>query len=144
MPPVKSLDQISEKWARVVGVSSVEYEHGIRNPGQDWATNTAAAEPAFASGIQKAIADKRFGSGVRNAGTAKWQERTIAVGIGRWIEGVNLSRPAYEAGFAPYREVIINTDLPPRGAKGDPKNITRVAVLAKALHDKKVQRGSKP
>ena len=144
MPPVRSLDAISDKWARVVAVSSAEYEEGVRNPGADWATETQKAEPAYASGVQKAISEKRFGAGVRAAGTSKWQNRTLTVGIGRWIEGVSVSRPAYEAGFAPYREVIISTTLPARGAKGDPKNINRVAVLAKALHDKKMGSGGRP
>lgn len=144
MPPVKSLDLISEKWARVVGISQAEYEEGIRNPGADWATEAERAEPAYASGVQKAITEKRFGAGVRAAGTAKWQNRALTVGVGRWLEGVNTSRPAYEVGFAPYRDVIINTNLPPRGAKGDPKNINRVAVLTKALHDKKMQSGRRP
>jgi hypothetical protein len=37
--------------------------------------------------------------------------------------------------------VIQGTTLPPRGAKGDPANIQRVAVLATALHAKKVSGG---
>lgn len=141
MPPVKSLDRISEKWARVVEVSQPDYEAGIRSPREDWAEKTLAAEGSYNSGVQKAISEKRFGKGVRAAGTDKWKERTLAVGPDRWLQGVRVSRGNYEAGFAPYREVIIRTTLPPRGPKGDPKNIQRVGVLAKALHDEKLKRG---
>lgn len=141
MPPVKSLDAISEKWARVVGVSQADFEEGVRNPRKDWKTETLAAAQNYAAGVTKAVAEKRFDKGVTAAGTDKWKDRALMVGVGRWLEGVQTSRPNYERGFAPYREVIINTTLPARGPKGDPKNINRVAAVAKALHDKKLSMG---
>lgn len=141
MPPVKSLDRISEKWARVVEVSQPDYEAGVQNPREDWAEKTLAAEGNYSAGVQRAISEKRFGKGVRAAGTDKWRARTLSVGPDRWLQGVRVSRGNYEAGFAPYRETIIRTVLPPRGPKGDPKNVQRVAVLAKALHDEKLKRG---
>lgn len=140
MPAVKSLDRISEKWARVVQVSQPDYEAGVRNPRADWAAQTAAAAPNFAAGVQKAITEKRFERGVTSAGTARWQERSLLVGPGRWLEGVQVSRNQYERGFEPYRQVIENVTLPARGPKGDPKNIQRVAAIAKALHDEKLKR----
>lgn len=141
MPPVKSLDRISEKWARVVEVSQPDYEAGIQNPRKDWAEQALAAESNYAAGVQRSISEKRFGKGVRAAGTDKWRERALTVGPERWLQGVRVSRNNYETGFAPYREAIIRTTLPPRGPKGDPKNIQRVAAIAKALHDEKLKRG---
>lgn len=138
MPPVKGLDRISEKWARVSQASQPDYEAGIRNPRTDWAKATAAASENYKMGVQQAINQNRFAKGVEKAGSAKWQENSISKGPARWAEGINLSRNQYEKGFAPYREVIERTTLPPRGPKGDPKNIQRVAVIADALHKKKL------
>jgi len=140
MPSVKSLDRISSKWARVASVSQPEFEEGVRNPRGDWQANTMAAEANFERGVQQAIQRKSFGKGVSKAGTAKWQERTLSKGPSRWSEGIQLSRGAYEQGFAPFREVISRTTLPPRGPKGDPKNIQRVAAIADALHAEKLSR----
>ncbi|KKM89624.1 hypothetical protein LCGC14_1246850 [marine sediment metagenome] len=140
MPPVKSLDKISEKWARVAAVSQPDYVDGIQNPRADWAQQTVAAAANYNSGVQKAIQEKRFEKGVTSAGTSKWQERSLAVGPDRWLQGITLSRNAYETGFAPFRQVIERVVLPPRGPKGDPKNIQRVAVLADALHKEKLAR----
>lgn len=140
MPSVKSLDRISSKWARVASVSQTEYEEGIRNPRADWAESTRAAEANFERGIQQAIQRKSFGKGVAKAGTAKWQERSLQKGPSRWADGINVSQANYEAGFAPYREVIQRTSLPARGPKGDPKNIQRVAAIAEALHREKIAR----
>lgn len=139
MPPIKSLDRISEKWLRQSAVSEASYLEGVDNPTKDWEKETLAAESNFEAGIQKAIQAKTFGKGVKRAGTSKWQENARNKGPRRWTEGIALAEDAYAQGFAPYAEVIRNTTLPPRGPKGDPKNIARVAALAKALHDKKVQ-----
>jgi len=140
MPAVKSLDRISAKWARVAGTSQEDYILGIQNPRRDWQKATADAEAIWERGIAQAVQRKSFGKGVNKAGTAKWQERALTLGPARWTEGINASLAAYEKGFSPFREVIIRTNLPPRGPKGDPKNIQRVAILADALHKEKLSR----
>lgn len=100
---------------------------------------TQAAESNYEQGVQKGIQGKRFGKGVAKAGTAKWQQNTLAKGPSRWAEGIGMSTQAYEDGFAPFRRVIEVTTLPPRGPKGDPRNIQRVQVMADALHKEKLK-----
>lgn len=139
MPPIKSLDRISQKWIRQSAVSEASYLEGVTNPTKDWEKETLEAEANFEAGIQQAITRKSFSKGVKRAGTETWQLNAKLKGPGRWREGIALSENAFAEGFAPYADVIRNLVLPPRGPKGDPKNINRVAVLAKALHDKKVQ-----
>jgi len=140
MANIKSLDRISSKWKRVASGAQTEYEEGVKNPRTDWADATAKSETAYEQGIQSAIGRKAFGKGVHRAGTEKWQRAAIEKGPQRFAQGVSLAENEYEAGFAPYREVISRLTLPPRGAKGDPKNIQRVAAIAKALHDEKLKR----
>jgi hypothetical protein len=137
MPPVKPLDRISNKWANVVSVSQDEYQAGVQNPRKDWQQATAAAEANYEKGVQAAIQRKAFGRGVKNVPSSNWQQAALEKGTTRWTEGVRLSQNKYQEGFAPYRQVIEQTSLPPRGPKGDPNNIRRVEVLAKALHAKK-------
>jgi len=138
MAEIKSASAIAEKWSRVTPQRVPDYENGVRQPGKDWANNTAAAESSFEAGIQNAIQQKRFGKGVKNAGTAKWQSKTLEKGTQRWGPGVSVAQSDYENGFAPYRDEIERTSLPPRYPKGDPRNIERVSKLAKALHAKKM------
>lgn len=138
MAEIKSAGQIAEKWSRVTPQRNADYEAGVRQPGKDWANNTAAAESSYEGGVQNAIQQKRFGKGVKNAGTAKWQAKTLEKGTQRWGPGVSVAQGEYESGFSPYRDEIERTSLPPRYPKGDPRNIERVSKLAKALHAKKV------
>jgi len=139
MPAIKSASEIAEKWARVTPGRATDYTKGIQNPKKDWATEAAAAEGRYKAGVTAAAGAGRYGKGVKNAGTGKWQEKAIKKGPSRFSEGVMLAQGDYEAGFTPYAELISRTELPPRGPKGDPANIQRVAAIAKALHDKKMK-----
>lgn len=141
MPAIRSLDSIAKKWADVTPQRASDFEAGIRDPKKDWATQTALAEPAYEAGVTEAISNKRFGRGVKEAGTPKWQERTLKIGVGRWGPGVRAAADDYAKGFAPYLDTIARTALPPRFGRGDPRNIERVAVMAAALHNTRVSRG---
>ncbi len=137
MPKVKSMDRIKKKWVDSTQLNQAEYRAGVESPKADWADQTAKAEKSYNSGVQAAITRGAFGKGVKKKGTAGWQSATLAKGPERWAQGVALAADDYERGFSPYRAVLEALTLPERGPKGDPKNIARVAAVAKALHDKK-------
>ena len=141
MPAIRSLADIATKWSTVTPQRAADYEAGVKDPKKDWAAQTAAAEGAYESGVTEAITQKRFSRGVKDAGTAKWQDKTIKVGVGRWGPGVRAAQGDYEKGFAPYHDTIARTTLPPRFGRGDPRNIDRVATIAAALHNTRVSRG---
>jgi len=138
MPKVRALTSVAEKWSRVTPTRSTDYKEGVENPKKDWATEAANAEDRFVRGVTEAANAGRYGMGVSKAGTKRWQERAMKKGPSRFAEGVAIARPDYERGWAPYRDVIERTELPPRGPKGDPGNIQRVAAMALALHQAKV------
>lgn len=133
MPIVKGIAKIAEKWARVTPMRAPDYEAGVKDPIRDWATNAAAANAAYKAGVADAISKDRFLSGVKKVGTEKWKRRATEVGPARFAQGVQVAQPDYEKGFAPFRDAIERTTLPPRFAKGDPRNIDRVRVMAAAL-----------
>ncbi len=136
--PIKSTSAIAEKFARVTPGRAQDFADGVQNPRRDWKTETAAAESRYEAGVTEAIQGKRFGKGVSKAGTEKWQRATLSLGVTRWPEGVQGAGPAYEAGFGPFRDVIAGLNLPQKFARGDSRNILRVAAIAKALHTKKI------
>lgn len=138
MAKIRSVEEIAEKYSRVTPARTADYAEGIRAPKKDWKSETMAAEDAWAGGVQAAVADKRFGKGVTKAGTEKWQRKASEVGAPRWGPGVAAAGADYKEGFAPYQAVISATTLPPRGPKGDPRNIERVTRIATALHEKKL------
>jgi len=130
---IRAIDAIASKWASVTPMRSEDYRFGVENPRTDWAQATAAAEGNYESGVQMAITKKRFGKGVKAAGTDKWRKGATEKGVNRWGPGVALAEPAYRAGFAPYRDAIEHATLPPRYAKRDPRNLERVKAIVNAL-----------
>ncbi len=140
MAAIKPLEKIAAKWATVSGRSGAEYEDGVRNPRNDWQKSTAAANAAWKQGVNQAVSEDRFATGVGRTPSSKWQDAAVSKGVSRYQAGVQLAQQAYSDGFAPFAQVIAGITLPPRGPKGDPNNIQRVAVIADALHKAKLAR----
>lgn len=136
MPKVRG--NVAQKWSRRTASAGQEYTDGINSPRASWQAQTTAAAPIQAQAIQQAIADKRFEKGVARAGDARWASKSLSKGAARFGPGVQDAEADYARGVQPYLDVIANITLPARGPKGDPKNIQRVAVLAKALRDRKL------
>lgn len=142
MASIKPLGEIGSKWTRVTPMRQQDYADGVKKPRRPWAQATVDANAAYKAGLTKALADDRWVKGVARAGDAKWQHGATTKGPGRWAEGVSGAGNAYVQGFGPYHRTIEALTLPARGAKGDPKNIERVRVVADAMHKTKVSLGT--
>jgi hypothetical protein len=138
MAEIKSLSAIKEKWTRVTPGRTEDYKLGIKNPKRDWATETKAAEANYKAGVDKAHAQGLFVKGVEEAGSAKWQDRALKKGPGRFAEGVYIAGDDYQKGFAPFHAAIERVDLGPRFPKRDPRNLERVRKVVDALIAEKV------
>ncbi len=139
---VKDTQTIKEKFVRRTGQAGPDYQAGVQNPAADWATATKAAEANFEAGVQAAIAKKRFGAGVTRAGTAKYQEGARVKGVARYPAGVAAGADAYAAGFEAFANALRSTTLPPRRARRDPQNMTRVNAVVQAMIKTAESRGS--
>lgn len=142
MPPVKPLDRASNKWVNASAAATGEYEAGVRNPRKSWSQAAQNAAAAYKQGVTAAANEGRFEKGVQRAGDNKWQDAAIQKGVPRWSQGISVSEAAWRAGFAPFAQVIENTNLSPRGPKGSPQNYKRVQEMGDALHKAKIQRGT--
>ena len=139
MVAIRKLEDIVKKWTEVTPGRAPFYEAGIRTPKKNWEEEAIKAEGAWEGGVQDAISRKAYAGGVKRVGFAKWQNRALELGVGRFADGVRKSGKYYEEGFKPYHDVIAAITLPPRGAKGDPRNYDRVKAIGDALHKKKIE-----
>jgi hypothetical protein len=130
---IKSLARIKEKWTRVTPMRTEDYKLGVKEPRRDWAGSAVAAKESHKAAMVTAAAGDSFAKGIAKAGTAKWQSKALAKGPGRFAEGVMVGGDDYEKGFAPAREVLEKTVLPPRFPRRDPRNIARVSTGNAAL-----------
>jgi len=137
MAQVKSTDRIAAKWARVTPMRTEDYTQGVQQPRTPWAAASMAAQDRYKTGVTEAANRGAFGKGITAAGDARWQQKALAKGPSRFAEGVSMSGPDYQAGVGPYLDTIAATTLPPRFAKGDPRNLDRVKALSQALRKRK-------
>jgi len=137
MAEIKSAARIKEKWTRVTPMRTEDYKLGIASPRRDWEKSAIASKESHKQAMTTAAAQDSFAKGIAKAGGAKWQSRSLQKGPGRFAEGVMVGGDDYEKGFAPFRDEIEKTVLPPRFPKRDPRNLMRVSVIATALGKRK-------
>jgi len=133
MAEIKNLAAIKEKWTRVTPGRTEDYKLGIQNPRRDWAEEAKAAKDTYKMGVDAAQAKDLFAKGIERAGTAKWKDKSLKKGPGRFAEGVYIAGPDFEKGFAPYHSAIAAVDIGPRFPKRDPRNLDRVKRIVDAL-----------
>lgn len=139
MPKVKSASEIAAKWARVASTRQADYESGIKDPDVNWEGGALAARESYEQGVQEAIGRGAFQKGVERSGNEKWRTKAVKVGAGRWGPGVREGEADMAKGFEPFREVIERTVLPPRGPRGDPRNMERATLMARALNEARMR-----
>jgi len=133
MAEIKSLTAIRDKWQRVTPGRTEDYKIGIEHPKRDWEEETLAAKDNYKAGVDAAHAKGMFEKGVRAAGSAKWKDKALKKGPGRFAEGVYIAGDDYAKGFGPFRDAIAAVDLGPRFPRRDPRNIERVKRVVDAL-----------
>lgn len=134
-----SAQKAAEKWTRKANASTQDYTDGINSPRTPWAQATKASESNYEAGVQAAIGKKRFGAGVTKAGDSAWSKGCQDKGASRWAPGIGASADKFGAGIQGVLSTIAGVTLPPRGVKGDPRNLLRVTAVANALHAKAIQ-----
>lgn len=135
MPKVRANG--AQRWAQRTAAATSDYVAGVASPRQSWQAATVAAAPAHKAAITEALARGAFEKGVQKAGDGKWSAAAQGKGAERFGPGAAAGVGDYQQGVQKYLQVIESTPLPPRGPKGDPRNIQRVAVLAAALRKAK-------
>lgn len=130
---VKSAQDIAAKWSRVSAQRDQDYKDGVSDPGVEWARNAAAAEETYVAGVTEAAGRNAFSKGINAAGDEKWRRKTVEIGTTRWSPGIRAAVVDFEKGFEPFRDALERIELPPRAPRGDPRNLERVAAVARAL-----------
>ncbi len=136
---IPSISEISASWVLGAGAGAAKYRQGVTNSAVDWEGPTSASEDSWRAAIQEAAAAGRFGNGVAKAGNSKWRDRASTLGAQRFASGIAAAADDFQRGFAPFRDVIANLSLPPRGPRGSAANLERVRAVTDALHQRRLQ-----
>ena len=135
---IKPMGDIADKWAEVTPTRAAYYEAGVRDPLADWEAATIAAQAAYKAAVSAADIGKRHSGGVKRAGKAKWQRKSIELGVSRFGPGVLAAKGDYSGGYSPFQATLAALDLPARKPRGDPANQDRTRVIGVALFKKRL------
>lgn len=138
MAQIRPLDFVVTKYTQVTPGRTEQYRAGVQAPRRPWQAQATAAGPTYRTAVTSAAAAGRYEQGVARAGDAKWSRGAVTKGPDRFATGVSAAGPDYQAGFAPYHQVIQATALPAKGPRGTEANIERVRVMARALNQRRV------
>lgn len=130
----------ADKWIKRASTAGPDYASGVANPRRNWAESVRAAGGSWAQGVQKAVANDNYTKGATPQAQQNWQQRAQTLGQQRYAQGIQASKDRYETGFAPYRQAIESTTLPPRGPRGSVENYQRSIAMGEALHATKESR----
>lgn len=135
MVNVANLSDSASKFERRAGSAGQDYETGVQNVSdseQQQATLDAADN--WEQGIQDAISEGRFQSGVQNPNKS-WQEAALEVGSSRFTQGASQAGDTWQQGFSTFADTLEGLNLQPRGARGSESNFQRSRQVGEALHN---------
>lgn len=136
---VRPVAESQDKFAKRAAAAAPDYGKGVATAGPKWLAGAQASEDAWAAGTQDAISNKRFGAGVRKAGSTKYQDRAAKVGPDRYRTGVAEGANDWGKGFAPHAQALQSLDLGTKGMRGSEQNYARARSVGQALRAKKME-----
>jgi len=136
---VRSVAESQAKFASRAAAAAPEYGKGVAGAGGKWLAGAQASESAYEQGVQDAVANKRFGAGVRKAGSQKYQDRATKLGPDRYRTGVAEGAADWGKGYAPHAQALSSLELPVKGMRGSEQNYGRSRAVGQALRAKKLE-----
>ena len=129
---MKSAQQSSEKYSTRASAASGDYVEGARTTSKDQAGAAIAAAAIYGQALTASIADGRYARGLQKSGKAKWLKGVTDKGGNRYAEGVSQAAPDYATESARFDGARGAANSLPRGIKGSPQNLQRVAAVVAA------------
>jgi hypothetical protein len=92
----KTAAQITDKYKRKMAASGPDYQAGVQNPSRPWEDATIKGADRWNVGVQQAISQGSFASGVRGKGD-KWTRKVTTVGVQRYSAAAEVAATEYGA-----------------------------------------------
>jgi len=135
MVQVANLNDSADKFERRAGQAGQDYETGVQEVSDsEQQSATLDAADSWEQGIQEAIGEGRFESGVRSPNKS-WQEAALEVGSSRFTQGASQAGGTWQTGFSPFADTLEGLNLQPRGPRGSEANFQRAREVGEALHN---------
>lgn len=140
MVDMPSTSDASEKFGRRGSQAGQDYEQGVSDSSDsDWQEGAVNGQDNWATGVQDAISNGSYETGVRNP-NASWQQRSLELGSQRFGQGIQAATGKYETAVEPFFQALESLSLDPRGPRGSEQNFQRAQQVGRRLHELRQQR----
>jgi hypothetical protein len=124
-----------QRWAEGASAASSRYGEGARETTKDQASAAIAAAPLYQQGITESIAQGRYQKGLGKSGKAGWLRGVEEKGAANY--GVGVTSPSavqrYTSESGRFDGARNAASAMPRGPKGSPQNLQRVATVVNGM-----------
>ena len=139
MVVVPSPDKVVDKWQRKASAATEDYRAGVETPRRSWKEAVLAAADAYYAALQNVINQDLWRKALAGISEDEWKRKAIELGVRRYADGVRANADKYAKKMSKVLAILKELTLPPRGPRGDPKNLDRVRVIMEALHKAKIE-----
>lgn len=129
---MKSAQQSAEKYVARASAASGDYVKGAQETTKDQAAAAIAATAIYNQQMQASITAGRYAKGLQKSGKQGWLTGVVETGGARYGEGVSLAASEYATESARFDGARGAASSMPRGIKGSPQNLQRVAAVVAA------------
>ena len=134
----KSAQSVVQKFIERAGAASGDYVKGAQETGKDQAARAIASKANYQQALTASFARGSFEKGLQKSGKSGWLDGVVKKGSMRFAEGVSVSGNKYATNSGKYDSARAASDSMPRGLKGSPSNLAKVAAVVTALRAAKV------
>lgn len=138
----KSAQAVAEKFVSRAGAASGDYVQGSEQSGKDQAASAIAAKTVYQQALTASFTRDAYAKGLQKSGKGGWLRGVQQKGAERFAPGVAASAGKYAQESGRYDAARGAASNLPRGVKGSPQNLQRVAAVVNAQRALKVGAGA--
>lgn len=135
MVKVKSETEIKKNYEDSTSLVPARFEAGVKSA--TWKAEALAGQDLYVEKMTMPDILARRAAGIERVNDESWRSETISKGKGVIGARMKAASGKQVAGFRPYREALLATELPPRTADGMQNLINRAGAIVQAMEAKK-------
>jgi hypothetical protein len=130
---MKTASASSQKFAERAANSASDYVKESQATTKDQSANAIAAKEIYKQALTASFGKDAYAKGLGKSGKAGWLKGVTEKGADRFAGGVMNAAAKYAANSAPFDSARAASASMPRGVKGSPQNLAKVAAVVTAL-----------
>jgi len=134
---VKSETEIKKNYEDSTALVPARFEAGVKSA--TWRDAALDGQDLYETKMAMPEILARRAAGIERVSDETWRTDTVAKGKGVIGARMKAASGKQVAGFRPYREALLATELPAREADGMTNLINRAGAVVKAMMDKKAE-----